>query len=222
VEGTLEEALQKILQERPSLQAASRTDRGVHARGQVVNFLTSNPVNLFRLKGSLNSLLPPTIRILEAEEMELNFHPTTDALGKEYLYYVTLGDLQSPFDAAHSYHFPNSVNLPLMQEAISHLLGERDFAAFTNAGETREDTVRHLEKITIEGEDTLCFTIQGKSFLYKMVRNLVGTLLYVGSGKISLSELPEMIAAGDRKRTGITAPAHGLFLEKVLYSTLVP
>ncbi|MDX8431328.1 MAG: tRNA pseudouridine(38-40) synthase TruA [Candidatus Algichlamydia australiensis] len=223
VEETLERILKVVLQERVTLQAASRTDRGVHARGQVVNFFTEKPIDPFRLKGSLNSLLPAEIRVLDIEIARSGFHPTTDACGKEYRYQVDIGSLQLPFDTAYAFHFPYPIDLKLMQAAIPLIIGKRDFAAFTNAKEIREDTVRELEEILIEQitPQKLLFKIRGKSFLYKMVRNLVGTLLYVGTGKISLDELPQIIASKERKSLGITAPAHGLFLEKVVYPILV-
>lgn len=220
IEDILERILKMVLQERIVLQAASRTDRGVHARGQVVNFFTEKPVDPFRLKGSLNSLLPAEIRILEVELVPTDFHPTTDALGKEYRYYVDLGSLQLPFDTAHAFHFPYAVDVQLMQQAIPHIVGKRDFAAFTNTKETREETVRELTEILIAqtAPNRLVFTIRGKSFLYKMVRNIVGTLLDIGRGKISCDILQQN---PDRKQLGLSAPAHGLFLEKVLYPILI-
>ncbi|GAB5412065.1 MAG: tRNA pseudouridine(38-40) synthase TruA [Chlamydiales bacterium] len=216
VEDILERILKMVLQERIQLQAASRTDRGVHARGQVVNFFTEKTLEPFRLKGSLNSLLPPEIRILEAELAPKDFHPTTDALGKEYRYYVDLGPLQLPFDTTHAFHFPYPVDLNLMQQAIPYIACKRDFAAFTNARETREDTIRELTDIIIEQPtpNRLVFTIRGKSFLYKMVRNIVGTLLDIGRGKISANVLAK---TPERKQLGLTVPANGLFLEEVFY-----
>ena len=220
VEDILERIIKMVLQERVQLQAASRTDRGVHARGQVVNFFVEKSIDPFRLKGSLNSLLPPEIRILEVELVAADFHPTTEALGKEYRYYVDLGTLQLPFDTLHAFHYPYPINLNLMQQAIPHILGKRDFAAFTNARETRENTIRELTEIFIEQPEPnrLVFTIRGKSFLYKMVRNIVGTLLDIGRSKIS----PDVLKQNpERKQLGIAAPAHGLFLEKVFYPILV-
>ena len=219
VEDILERIIKMVLQERVKLQAASRTDRGVHARGQVVNFFVEKTIDPFRLKGSLNSLLPPEIRILEAELAAPDFHPTTDAFSKEYQYYVDLGPLQLPFDRPHAFHFPYSVDLNLIQQAIPHIVGKRDFSPFTNARETRENTNRELTEILIEQptQNRLIFTIRGKSFLYKMVRNIVGTLLDIGRGKIP----PEKLTQNpERKQLGLTAPAHGLFLEKVFYPIL--
>lgn len=219
IEESLEIVFSQILQEPISLQAASRTDRGVHAEGQVVNFLTQKEnVDLERLIISARQLLAKDITILSMEIAPDDFHPTLDALGKEYHYYITPADYQLPFFKDFAWHVRDALDIPLMQEACTHLLGTQDFASLTN--ERTDDTVRtlyHLEVKSITPQ-LLLIRVIGESFLYKMVRNIVGTLVYIGSGKLKVTDLPQIIASRQRTQAGVTAPAHGLFLKEVFYS----
>lgn len=221
IEEALEKALQKILQEEISLNVASRTDRGVHARRQIANFLTKKDLgDPAALQRSLNALLPSEIRILEIQEKPFSFHPTLDARQKEYHYYLCLGPVQLPFHADFSWHFPYSLDLTAMQEAAKHLTGSHDFRAFTNRRDPpHQETICTLQSVEILPlqNNRLCIKIFGDHFLYKMVRNIAGTLLYIGAGKIPLQDLPRIIKNKDRTAAGITAPAHGLFLQKIYY-----
>ncbi len=218
IEETLENALKQILQEPLTLQAASRTDRGVHAEGQVINFLTSKEIDLYKLKRALSGLLPRTIAIRSLEEAPLPFHPTLDCCGKEYHYYVCNTPFQLPFLRHTSWHFHTPLDIDKMVEASAHLTGRHDFSAFTNI--RLEDAIREVERIDIHAlpGGRLRFEVEGPNFLYKMVRNIVGTLVYVGCQKLQPEELPRILAEKDRRLAGITAPAHGLFLNKVIYN----
>jgi tRNA pseudouridine38-40 synthase len=216
IEEELEKALTQILRHPVALQAASRTDAGVHAEGQVVNFFTDVEMALERLQKSLNGLLPKDISVLKIEEAAENFHPTLDSQGKEYHYSVCLGPTQLPFHRSFSWHFSYPVDLEEIKKAAQHLKGRHDFSAFTN--ERQEDNIREIFDIVIEPfADRLKIRVSGNNFLYKMVRNIVGTLLYVGSGKLSSEELPAILASRDRTRAGVTAPALGLVLKEVFY-----
>jgi tRNA pseudouridine38-40 synthase len=217
VEGQLQGVLEQILQHPVKLQAASRTDAGVHAEGQVVNFFTEKEVVLDRLKKSCNGLLPADIRVLSAEEMSTTFHPTLDAKGKEYHYSVCFQETQLPFDRNFSWHFIKPVDVTLMREAATFFIGRHDFSALTN--EKQADNVRELYKIAIEEEGIQKIKIRviGNHFLYKMVRNIVGTLVYVGCGMLSLQEAKSLLERRDRTAAGMTAPAHGLKLKEVMY-----
>jgi len=220
VEEALEKALETILQHKVKLQAASRTDAGVHAEGQVVNFFLEKPFSLKSLCYKLNCLLPKEISVLSAEEMASDFHPTLMTKGKEYWYHLCNGPIQNPFFRATSWHFPYPLAIDLMKEAAQEWLGTHDFSSFCNERqEWDRNPICHLEKIDIlllEG-DRLRFCIRGDHFLYKMVRNLVGTLAYVGCGKLSLEEAKFLLDRKDRTFAGMTAPAHGLTLKEVLY-----
>jgi tRNA pseudouridine38-40 synthase len=217
IEGELQKVLEQVLQHPVKLQAASRTDAGVHAEGQVVNFFTEKEVVLDRLMKSCNGLLPGDIRVLEIEEMPEAFHPTLDAKGKEYHYSVCLTPTQLPFDRRFSWHFVKQVDVELMRKAAAFFIGTHDFSALTN--EKQDDNVREVYKIEIEtaGGQKIRIRVAGNHFLYKMVRNIVGTLVYAGCGMLKIEEVALLLEKGDRTAAGMTAPAHGLSLKKVNY-----
>lgn len=199
IEQHLQQALHTLLEHKVVLQAASRTDAGVHAKGQIVNFNSSHMPD----QSALNALLPEEIRVLEMTRAEDTFHPTIDAKGKEYHYLITNHPFQLPFDLDCAWHFPYLLNLELMKKAAKELIGTHDFSSFCNQSPSNpEDKTRTLTQIAIHPtQDGFRFEIKGHSFLYKMVRNLVGNLAYIGAGK-------------SKK---MTAPAHGLTLKKVYY-----
>jgi len=221
IEEVLQECLEKILQEKISLQAASRTDAGVHAEGQVVNFFTTKKISNERLKLSLNSLLPKDIAILHVENASADFHPTLDCIGKEYHYHLCFGSVQYPRHRFYSWHFPQELNADNMRQAAASLIGEHDFSAFCNFKKNAaySNYIRQIQDIEILElpQKRLCIKIRGNHFLYKMARNIAGTLVYVGCGKLSLEDLPEILGSKKRTLAGMTAPAHGLALHKVLF-----
>lgn len=216
IEGELEKALGQILQEKVKLQAASRTDAGVHAEGQVVNFLIDRDLDLDKLMRGCNGLLPEDIRVIGMEEMPECFHPTLDAKGKEYHYAVSLGKTQSPFDRRFAWHFVKPVDVERVREAAKFFVGRHDFSALTN--EKQIDNVREVYGIEIEEDDhKLKIRVAGNHFLYKMVRNIVGTLIYAGCGMLKIEDLRVLLEKKDRTAAGMTAPAHGLTLKVVKY-----
>ena len=221
IEEALESALSKILQHSVYLQAASRTDAGVHAVGQIVNFLTTKDISLDKLRYSLNSMLPYDIKVATLEEAPSSFHPTLDCKSKEYHYHVCYAANQLPHQRHHIWHFPKPLDIGAMREAIPLLLGQKDFASFCNKhiNQTYSHYTRYVESIEMHELPDQClrFEIRGNNFLYKMVRNLVGTLLYVGCSKINGEDLADILASEDRRLAGITADAKGLFLVKVNY-----
>jgi len=222
IEEELQSALEKILQEKIALQAASRTDAGVHAQGQVVNFFTKKELVCFeRLKISLNGLLKKGIAVLHAEEAPESFHPTLDAQSKEYHYSVCYGQTQSPFHRHYSWHYPHCLDLASMRQAAAALIGNHDFSTFCKIGKnsTCKDYIRKLEAISIAdlSEQRLRIIMRGNRFLYRMARIIAGTLIYAGCGKIDLSAIKAILASKDRTLAGVTAPAHGLCLYSVNY-----
>lgn len=221
IEQELETVLEQVLQEKIIVQAGSRTDAGVHAREQVVNFRTINLIETKKLHISLCCLLPKDIAVLAVEEMGEHFHPTLDATGKEYHYWVCTDTFQYPEHRLYSWHYPYELNVELMKEGAKKLVGVHDFASFCNfkKNEEYEHCVREVTAIRIiEEGKRLRFEIVGKSFLYKMVRNIVGTLVYVGREKIGLDELEGILKGLDRRLAGVTAPAHGLTLHRIFYT----
>ena len=178
IEETLQQVLEKILQEQIILQAASRTDAGVHAKGQIVNFLTQKNPSLKRLKISLNCLLPKDIAVMDVEMADIDFHPTLDCRSKEYHYSVCYGTAQLPQHRFYSWHYPHALDISAMRAAALLLTGEHDYAAFCNFKKNHAYAhyVRQVELIDIIElpEELLCIRVRGNNFLYKMVRNLVG------------------------------------------------
>ena len=220
IEGALAGALETILQHPVKLQAASRTDAGVHAEGQVVNLFSETAVPLGKLQHSLNQLLPKDIVVKEIALAEAAFHPTMDALQKQYRYEVCHGNVQLPFFRQTSWHFPHPLDVMEMREAASYLLGSHDFSAFCNERSLWDrNPVCLIERIEVEAlpQNRLKITFLGDHFLYKMVRNLAGTLLYVGCGKLEVDAIPDILKGKDRTLAGMTAPAHGLRLVNVFY-----
>ena len=223
IENELQKVLQLILQEEITLQAASRTDAGVHAAGQIVNFFTHKAItDLQKLCLSLNKLLPKAIVVLEASAMHPTFHPTLNNKGKEYHYHLCLGKVQLPQHRFFSWHCPYYLNVDEMRASATQFLGKQDFASLCNTkkNECYSDTIRELTRVDIIAlpENRLRIEIEGNHFLYKMARNIVGTLVYIGNGKIPASDLSSILKGNDRTQAGVTAPAHGLSLHKISVS----
>jgi len=221
VEESVERALSTVLQHKVILQAASRTDAGVHATGQIVNFFTQKNIDFGKLQYSLNSLLYGDIIVNGVEIAADEFHPTLDCKSKEYHYHICYGRIQFPHQRHYAWHYPRPIAIDKIRQGIVLLVGQRDFSAFCNNKQSHSYTHynRYLESVKVFELENEClrFEIRGNNFLYKMVRNLVGTLVYVGTGKIELAELVRIIDGGLRAHEGVTAPALGLCLHRVNY-----
>jgi tRNA pseudouridine38-40 synthase len=223
IEETLQRTLEQVLQESIQLQAASRTDAGVHAHGQVVNFFTCREeIDLFKLFAALNGLLPKDIAVINMDKALFSFHPTLDCISKEYHYTISLGPVCLPHHRYTTWHYRYDIDIALLHRLSKHFIGTHDFAAFCNTkkNETYEHTIRHIENIVIESskEHLLTIKITGTQFLYKMVRNIVGTLIWAASGKMDHHRIEEVIKNKDRTLAGMTAPAQGLTLFQVNYN----
>ncbi len=220
---TIQEVVQdkiKIMTRHPvHLIASGRTDAGVHALGQVACFATSTRIPVEGFRDGLNSLLPPDITILSAEEAGPNFHPQFMAKRKTYLYRVLNCDPPSAVYRNFAWHIPFPLDLPTMQEAALALIGVHDFSSFQASDTDATNAVREVFRSEWRAEkgNFLSFTIEGNGFLRYMVRNIVGTLLDVGKGRTSGEEFRRILAACDRRQAGQTAPPQGLFLVKVSY-----
>lgn len=223
IEGALSRALSTALRFAPQLQAASRTDAGVHAHCQVVNFIMESPPPDFgKLRHSLNALLPRDIRICEASLAAESFHPTLDCRGKEYRYFLCFAPIRLPHRRLYCWHRPNAAVSPAaIETAAQQLVGSHDFSAFCNIRKQQnyKTTVRTIDSIRCEEAEhgECCLIIRGNNFLYKMVRNIVGTLVYIAEGRLAAEELPEILAGRKRANAGITAPACGLTLYKTFF-----
>ena len=220
VSGELKRSLKELVGEEVPLVGASRTDRGVHALGQVINFKSGARLSPGDYFGALNFLLPPDIRVLKAEEVSSDFHARFSAKGKEYRYSIFEGR-EVPFNLRDfSLHVRGDLNVGAMKEAAAYLVGEHDFTSF--AQEINGSPIRRIDSVEIaEKSDpmgrVLEFDFKGNSFLYKMIRAIMGTLLEVGREKSGPEKVDEILKAGDRRRAGATALPHGLCLMKVIY-----
>lgn len=219
VQQHLEEALAKLLTHDVQVVGASRTDAGVHARGQVASFRTERSIPVHGIRRGLNSMLPETIAVRDAAEVPDEFHPRFSATGKHYRYSILTRNERSPRYRDRTWHHPDPLNVAAMQEAARALIGEHDFAAFRAAGCTAKTTMRRVDVIALTRAQPhlLDIDIRGNAFLRQMVRIIVGTLAEVGTGKRSPAQVAEILAAKDRTKAGITAPAHGLELIEVRY-----
>ena len=222
VQGHLEAALARLLAHEVSVVGASRTDAGVHARGQVASFRTERAIPLHGIRRGLNSLLPPAIAIAEASEAGDDFHPRFSATGKHYRYLLLTRSERAPRWRDRAWHLQRVLDLAAMRHAAAALIGEHDFAAFRAAGCTAKRTVRRIDEIAIAeagSEDPwlVGVDVRGNAFLRNMVRIVVGTLVEVGTGRRPAEQVAEILASRDRTRAGITAPAHGLELVSVRY-----
>lgn len=219
IQGVVEEALQTLLRTPTRLIGSGRTDAGVHARGQVAHFNTQSTLDPPQFLKALNGMLPHDIRIKELTPTPENFHAQYSALSKEYHYNLWLEKIIDPFYHLYRHHFSYSrFSLDLLQEGTRPFIGTHDFASFANVGGKVISTVRTLSRLDIiPQEGGIRLEFEGNGFLYKMVRNIVGTLLEIALGKRSPSQIPTLFAAKDRRAAPPTAPAKGLFLMKVNY-----
>jgi tRNA pseudouridine38-40 synthase len=218
VQREIQKALFRILRERTRVVPASRTDSGVHARGQVVNFKTRSCIPLPNIQRALNTYLPDDLAVRKARLVPAGFHARYQARRKLYRYRLLTGSERRPLDRFYSVHCSYPLNVPSMKKAARLLEGKKDFRSFEAHSDGGKNSVRTLFRARIrKGGPYLTFLFEGDGFLYNMVRNIVGTLLLLGRGKITLSDFERILEARDRRFAGPTAPPQGLVLEKVWY-----
>jgi tRNA pseudouridine38-40 synthase len=229
IQGLIEAGLEEITGSEVDIIGAGRTDAGVHALGQCACFRTSTGLAPETLKKALNAKLPPDIRIIAAEEVDDSFHARFSATGKSYVYILQTGRVTSPFLHKYLWSLPYSPDIRAMRDAATHLLGAHDFSAFRGSGCGARTTVRTIRSASIEEKEGMefmsmgmagkfiVFRFEGNAFLRHMVRNMVGTLVDVGRRKTEPEAIAEILAKCDRRLAGPTAPAQGLFLERIYY-----
>jgi tRNA pseudouridine38-40 synthase len=221
VQEVLEQALARLLGSPVRVVVASRTDAGVHARGQAAHLEPAAAVADWPLRGLVhgtNHLLPEDVRVLAADRMAAGFHARRSARGKEYCYRLSRAAVLSPLDAPYALRVPARIDTAAMAAAAAALVGRHDFSAFALAGGAHTQPFRTIAAAAFEvaGEE-LRFRVVGDGFLRGMVRALVGTLLEVGLGRRRPGDVATLLGGAARGAAGATAPAHGLVLEKVLY-----
>jgi tRNA pseudouridine38-40 synthase len=224
VQGCLEDAIQKLTGASSPVCGSGRTDAGVHALHQVASFQTSSSIPCPNLVTALNDLLPPSVRVNAAEEADPAFHARYAVRSKTYRYRILQTPVGSPFLGRFVYHHPYPLDRERMAQAARLLEGEHDFTSFAaRDGQIDEDTksmVRFIFRSRLLWRPRtrlLVYEVTGNGFLHHMVRNIVGTLLEVGRGKLAPPDLLRLLAARDRTLAGPTAPAQGLCLVKVEY-----
>lgn len=219
VQGHLEAALASLLGHPVRVSGASRTDAGVHARGQVAAFSTEHTIPADGLRRALNCALPPSIAVAELVEVAPEFHPRFWATGKHYRYLWWLRRDRSPRWHPRAWHRPRPLDVAAMQAAAQHLLGEHDFSAFRAVGCVSISTRRRLDVVSLSHPEPhlLALDVHGNAFLRNMMRIIAGTLAEVGEGRRSPDQVAHALRSGDRKTAGATAPAHGLELMAVFY-----
>lgn len=215
IEGELNRCLSELLQEDIQVIGASRTDAGVHAKGNIAVFDTDARMPAEKISYALNQRLPKDIVIQKSCQVENDFHPRHCDTRKTYSYHIYRGEFPMPLRTRYSYFTYVPLDVTKMREAATFFLGEHDFKSFCSANTQVESTVRRIEflDVTEEGEE-LVITIRGNGFLYNMVRIIAGTLVDVGRGFLAVEDIPDILKACNRERAGQTLPACGLVLEK--------
>ncbi len=225
VQEKVEAALAKIFKSHPRLHSSSRTDTGVHALGMVAHFEVPSAefrMDARKLALALNAWLPEDIRVISAARTPRDFHARFDATAKEYRYFVWNHAAMNPLIRRTAWHVPRPLDFEAMRRAAPLFVGQQDFQSFTaNPGYARRSTVRRVLRCDVmRSGKLLTFRVHGEGFLYRMCRGIVGTLVQVGLGKFKPEAVKEILARRDRRVGGMTAPAHGLVLWKVLYRKL--
>jgi len=219
VAGTLEAAWLRMLDEPVIARSSSRTDAGVHARRMPVLVRTDKSVPLRGLMLGLNAHLPDDMAIQAADDVPPEFDVRADAVGKRYLYRLTVGEARQPLRRRNAWQVRGPLDVSAMQAAAAHFAGIHDFAAFRAVGCTAASTIRHLRSVAVAESEpgVVVVTVDGNAFLLNMVRIITGTLADVGRGRLAPLTIPQILLDGDRTRAGQTAPAHGLTLDEVFY-----
>ena len=223
VQGEIVSVLRRLTQEDVHLPGAGRTDAGVHALGQVASFRTQSALSAGEFQRALNALLPPAIRIVDAEETGPDFSARWSAVGKVYRYRLYCGKVVPPLLWRYVLHYPFPLNEDAMRDAAARFVGVHDFTSFAaSTGSEDDDKERNMQreiysselKRTEDGQE-LWFTVHGRSFLRYMVRKMVGTLLEVGRGKLTPEDIDTLYELKDRSKSGPTVPPQGLFMLRV-------
>ncbi len=231
IQEEIEGKLKRLLGQEVSVVCAGRTDAGVHALGQVAAFQAGVSFRMQpdAIKKALNATLPEDIRILEADDCPADFHPRHDAVKKTYFYIMAMTPYPPVFIRRYAWGIPWRLDIEAMRQASAFILGKRDFSAFRASGCGSKTPVKEIFSIEITRMEEVCFltaglkgefvriSITADAFLRHMCRNIVGTLFLAGRGRLEPHSIKKIIESGDRRLAGPTAPAKGLFLEKVYY-----
>lgn len=224
VQGELEKVLSRILNQPVTLAGSGRTDAGVHALGQVASFCADTALPSQMLKKGVNSLMKLPIVLTACHRVPDTFHAQYSAVSKEYHYYILNRETPCAVGKNYVWHIHRSLDMTMMNQCCESICGTHDFKSFENAGSPRKSTVRTVFMARMDrlDDDRLVFRICANGFLKNMVRNLMGTLVDAGFGKVTPVMFEQILAAKDRSFAGATAPAQGLFLKQVNYESITP
>jgi tRNA pseudouridine38-40 synthase len=218
IQGLLTEAARRAFGPATRVTGASRTDAGVHALRQTVSLSAPRPLPPRAVQGALNAALPPEIRVVEAHPAPAGFNARRAAVGKRYLYLIDDGPVASPLLARYAWHLPRPLDVRAMRLGLGPLRGRHDVSAFCAAPGREKDPVCTLRAgHVLRRGPRVAILLSADRYLHHMARNIVGSLVEVGRGRRPPGWLAEVLAGGDRRRAGPTAPARGLTLVHVLY-----
>jgi tRNA pseudouridine38-40 synthase len=218
IQETIEAALKRLTSRKARLISCGRTDSGVHALGHVANFHTDSKMPVDKLQKALDGVLPRDIVIKSCLEVPYAFHSRFDAISKTYRYTIINGPSPSAVRRDFTVHIPYKLNFALMKKEAKILTGRHDFKSFQAADRIERSSVRTIRRLSLRKKgEQIEIDIEGDGFLYNMVRNIVGTLLDIGRGKIPVGSMTRILRAKDRRQAGETAPARGLCLMEVKY-----
>lgn len=237
VQAKVEEAIHKLTGERPRIMAAGRTDSGVHALAQMVNFAIESPIACNNIRTGIQNFLPDDIVVSEAVEVDADFHATYSAKTKRYRYVIYNSRTRNPLLRTYVWHVSVELDVPAMREAGQVLVGTHDFRCFESQYPNKASSVRTITELGVEQlsdwevwrDSTsrncdfnaqapfVCIDVEADGFLYNMVRAIVGTLFNVGRGRWTPNDVRRVLESRDRAQAGETAPAYGLYLLSVSY-----
>ncbi|NLJ58922.1 MAG: tRNA pseudouridine(38-40) synthase TruA [Tissierellia bacterium] len=218
IQETLETNISIVMKEKINLIGSGRTDRGVHALGQVANFKATTKIPEDKIKIAINAKLPSDIRVLESREVDIDFNSRFNAVDKTYIYQIYNSSVANPFYSRYSWFVPQNLDLTKMEEALQLIVGTHDFKGFMATGSSVKSTIRTIYEANLVTENNLLkIYIKGNGFLYNMVRIIAGTIIDIGRGLKDISSIDEVLIEKDRSLLGRTAPPEGLFLMNVNY-----
>lgn len=218
IQATLESVLQRMTREPITLHGSGRTDAGVHALGQTAHFKCRTRLNPGDLQKGMNRLLPGDIAVRSCQAVPLDFHARFSACWKRYRYRICNQPIKQAVGRQYAWQIYRPLDVAAMSQGTRHLVGQHDFKSFESSGSPRAQTIRDVMQASWQMKDNhLEFDIQANGFLRYMVRNIVGTLVAVGMGKMEADDIPALLTAADRRLAPATAPPHGLFLVHVAY-----
>ena len=218
IAGKLENILTRMNGGEVTVHGAGRTDAGVHALDQTASFDLVKPIDPSDVMATLNVYLPEDIAVTSCKTADSRFHARLNAAGKIYRYVIRTDEVKDVFQRRYQWHLGKRLDISEMRLAADLLTGTHDFTSFATSTSSKHSAIRTVKRIDIRVKDgTVTLEYEGTGFLYNMVRIMTGTLCEIGMGQRSASEIPEIISARDRERAGMTAPAQGLTLVRVLY-----